>query len=39
MWSQFENTVENEMRELVEKYVTPIPCIVLDYIMSLSFDP
>ena len=39
MRSQFEDTVENEMRELVEKYITPVPGVVLDYTVSLRFDP
>ena len=39
MRRQLENTIENEMRELVEEHVTPIPSVVLDYIMSFGFDP
>jgi hypothetical protein len=39
MRSQFENTVEDEMRELVEEHITPVPCVVLDHVVSFSFDP
>jgi hypothetical protein len=39
MRSQFKDTVENEMGELVEEYIAPVPCVVLDYVVSLGFDP
>ena len=39
MRSQFKDTIEYEMWELVEEYVTPIPCIVLDDVVSFRFDP
>jgi hypothetical protein len=39
MRSQFKNTIKNEMRKLVEEHVSPVPRVVLDDVVSFSFDP
>ena len=39
MRSQLEYAIKDEMGELVEKDIAPVPSVILDYIMSFSFDP
>ena len=39
MRSQFEYAIKDEMGELVKEDIPPVPSVILDYIMSLSFDP
>lgn len=39
MRSQLEYTIKDEVGELVEEDIAPVPSVILDYIVSLGFDP